>query len=96
MKNKRQDYATAVTSAVPPRSGLVQLLSEPPQAATITGQLIPATPRGIKVKIVCNIHRLTQLVNNCVFRQKPTGTAAYLPNDRRLISVRARTIFVGR
>jgi hypothetical protein len=39
----------------PPRSGLVQLLSEPPQAQRYAGRLISLDGSNQKVKFVCNI-----------------------------------------
>ena len=61
----------------------------------ITGRLISATAWTIKVQIAWNIHQLTWIVNVEFFVKKPTGTAAYLPNDRRLISARPSQTSAG-
>ena len=41
------------------------------------------------VQIICNIHQVTGALSTQVFREKPTGTAAYLLNNRGLISGRS-------
>jgi len=54
---------TGLTRPVPPRSGLVQLLSELPQAPTIAGRLSPGDGFNNKIQIGCNIRQLPQFVN---------------------------------
>jgi hypothetical protein len=72
MKQRRRVNGTDVTQPVPPRSGLVQLLSEPPQITKITGRPIPATAWIINVQMACNIRPLTQLVNiKCSAESRP-------------------------
>jgi hypothetical protein len=42
------------------------------------------------VHIICNIHQVTELCQRKFFREELTGTAAYLLNNRRLISANHR------
>jgi hypothetical protein len=65
------------------RDVAAELLSEPLQAATNAGRLIPVMAHDVKFQIGCNIHQLTELCQHKDFRQKPTGTAGYLSNYRR-------------
>jgi hypothetical protein len=59
MKNKRRVCGTSLTYPVPPRSGLVQLLSEPPEAFDKGRSAYLSDRRYSKIQIGCNIHQLT-------------------------------------
>jgi hypothetical protein len=58
--------------------GSAELLSEPPQAETIAGRLISIDGSDNKVQIGCNILPLPHRCQRQIFRQKPSGAAAYL------------------
>jgi hypothetical protein len=55
----------------PPRSGLVQLLSELPLPSRNAGQLISDGGTNDGIEIRCNIHQLLQFVNVKPFRKNP-------------------------
>jgi hypothetical protein len=55
---KRRVKGKELTKMQPPRSGLVQLLSELPSAATNAGRLISGGGCDNKIQIGCNIRQL--------------------------------------
>jgi hypothetical protein len=62
-QKQMQTKAEYSASHPPPRSGLVQLLREPPYAAPNASRLISCGGFHNKIKIGCNIHQVPQVVN---------------------------------
>jgi hypothetical protein len=60
MKQRRRVNGTDVTQPVPPRSGLVQLLSEPTWQRELPVSL-SRRRLGQNGQIICNIHQLADL-----------------------------------
>jgi len=52
---------------------------------TNTGQLISGRGFDVKVEIGCKYPSATRTCQREIFREKPTGAAAHLPNDPRLV-----------
>src|SRR5262245_20694110 len=83
MKNKRRVRGNDLTRPVPPRSGLVQLLSEPRRRRQRPVGLSPAVALTIKSRSV-EISASYPNLSTFSFPIKAARAAGYLPNERRL------------